>query len=134
MLKSWTEPFQSAFVDEERVDVFYLNIYEGWVNSNILKPVIKKTVKNNTQQKDYNSTLLVFRNDLEDFRDVIRMHNVMSGYVFLLDGIGRVRFAGSGEATAEEVQRLIGFAKELTPLVKERANVGSTRRSIKRKK
>jgi hypothetical protein len=41
------------------------------------------------------------------------MHNIMTNYVFLLDDLGRVRFAGSGEASEDEVQRLIEFTKEL---------------------
>ena len=38
----------------------------------------------------------------------------MTNYVFLLDNVGCVRFAGSGPASDEEVARLIGFAKDLT--------------------
>ena len=41
-------------------------------------------------------------------------HNIMTNYVFLLDNLGCVRFAGSGPASDEDVSRLIRFTKELT--------------------
>ena len=73
-------------------------------------------MKRNTTPEVQDQTLLYFTggNDsqLNDFRDALRMYNEMTGYVLLLDGIGRVRFAGSGTATDEEAQRLISFAKE----------------------
>ena len=56
--------------------------------------------------------------DCPDFGDVIRMHNKKTGYAFLLDGLGRVRFAGSGKASEEEVERIIKFTKELAPGLK----------------
>lgn len=115
MLKSWTEPFREAFSDQERVEIVHLHLNEGWFTSNVLKPLILKTVKQNTPENEHESTLICFRKDLEDFRDSLRMHNVLSGYVFLLDGIGRVRFAGSGEATEEDIESVIQFASDLTP-------------------
>lgn len=117
MLNSWTEPFQEVFQDEERVELVHLNITEGWVSSMVLSSIIKGMVKKNTPEEDHETTLLCFRKTLEGFRDSLRMHNVMSGYIFLLDGVGRIRFAGSGEATPEDIEKIISFAKELTPLV-----------------
>mmetsp|Transcript_23606 Transcript_23606/g.34802 ORF Transcript_23606/g.34802 Transcript_23606/m.34802 type:complete len:90 (-) Transcript_23606:348-617(-) len=37
-----------------------------------------------------------------------------AGYVFLVDGIERIRWTGSGEGTEEEVQSMIAFAQEFT--------------------
>jgi ATPase complex subunit ATP10 len=42
------------------------------------------------------------------------MHNLMTNFIFLVDDLGRIRFAGSGPASEEEVARVIGFAKKLT--------------------
>lgn len=118
MLKSWTEPFREAFQGEMRVDQVHIHLNEGWLNSNVLKPLILRTVKSNTPLEEFDNTLLCFRTDLEEFRDALRIHNVLSGYVFLLDGVGRVRFAGSGEATDEEIERVTQFAMDLAPLMK----------------
>lgn len=117
--KTWTTPFRQAFdKHEERVEVVHLHLTEGWFTSTfLLQSLIQRTIKNNTPTEDHETTLLCFGKDLEDFRDSLRIHNVMTGYVFLLDGLGRVRFAGSGEASEEEVQRVIQFANQLTPLV-----------------
>jgi ATP10 protein len=82
--------------------------------------MIARMIKNNTPVEQHDNTLICLRNDLEDFRDALRIHNVMCGYVFLLDGIGRVRFAGSGEASRTEAENLIQFARDLTTMTKGR--------------
>jgi ATPase complex subunit ATP10 len=46
------------------------------------------------------------------------MHNDKTGYIFLLDGLGRVRFAGSGQAENYELKLLIKHVKEITPGLK----------------
>lgn len=69
-------------------------------------------VKRNTPVSQHDNTLLFF-GDNEAFRDSLRMHNIMTGYVFLIDGVGRVRFAASGPATTQELDKLVGFAEEL---------------------
>ena len=46
------------------------------------------------------------------------MHNDKTGYVFLLDGTAKVRFAGSGEATSQDMQILIDCVKGLAPGLK----------------
>lgn len=73
-------------------------------------------MRKNTPPEEHDRTLLYFGSGsvVDEFRDVLRIHNLMTNYVFLLDEFGRIRFAGSGEATDEEVARVIKFAKELT--------------------
>ena len=116
--KTWTEPFRAAFRGNHRVEVINLQVTEGWFTSKLLGGMIPGIVKQNTPEEEYDTTLLCLRSDLEEFRDALRIHNVMAGYVFLLDGIGRVRFAGSGEASADEIAKLIQFARELIPTAK----------------
>jgi mitochondrial ATPase complex subunit ATP10 len=111
--KSWTLPFREAFRGNHRVEIINLQLTEGWFTSKLLGGMIARIVKHNTPVEDYDTTLLCLRSDLEEFRDALRIHNVMAGYVFLLDGIGRVRFAGSGEATEQELENVIQFAREL---------------------
>lgn len=117
-LPSWIEPFDAAFADQDRVEVVKINISEGWFNKWILRGFILGSTKVNTPKVDHDRTFLYFSNTraLESLRDALRMHNVLAGYVFLLDGLGRVRFAGSGSATEEETTRLVRLARELTPL------------------
>jgi mitochondrial ATPase complex subunit ATP10 len=113
-LPSWLDPFNTAMVGKGRVEVVRLNITEGWFSKYFLRGLIRNATKRNTPPEEHDSTLLYFGSSgLDDFRDALRMHNAMAGYVFLLDGLGRVRFAGSGAATEAELQRLVKFAKHL---------------------
>mmetsp|Transcript_16584 Transcript_16584/g.38310 ORF Transcript_16584/g.38310 Transcript_16584/m.38310 type:complete len:386 (-) Transcript_16584:275-1432(-) len=117
MIPTWTEPFEEAFAsgsnDGNRVQTFTVSITERWALYPI-RNTIKRVMKNNTPTEKHSTTLAYFgTKDAMDFRDVLRMHNIMTSYVFLLDDRGRVRFASSGEASEEEVARLVGFAKDL---------------------
>ncbi len=116
VIPTWMEPFEEAFSkskDQSKVQTFSVSITERWALYPI-RNTVKRVMKKNTPPEKYASTLAYFgTNEVMDFRDILRMHNIMAGYVFLLDDLGRVRFAGSGEASTEEVERLVGFAKEL---------------------
>lgn len=118
MMPTWTEPFEKAFGhssnnNTNKAQTFSISITERWA----LYPIqntIKRVMRNNTAADKHSSTLAYFgTKEVMEFRDVLRMHNIMTSYVFLLDDLGRVRFAGSGEASAEEVARLVGFANDL---------------------
>jgi len=115
MLPSWTDPFDKALrngKDAERFEIVRITVNEGWVTK-LLTPFIVSGAKKNTPEKDHANTLLYF-GDAEEWRDILRMHNIYTGYVFLVDGIGRVRWAGSGDGSEDEVQSMLQFAKNLT--------------------
>lgn len=117
LLPSWIDPFDVAFrkdIDNEadRYDVVRVIINEGSMVK-LLSPFITSGTKKNVPKSDHASTLLYY-GEAEEFRDILRMHNIYSGYVFLVDGIGRVRWAGSGEGTEEEIHSMIGIAQDLT--------------------
>jgi ATPase complex subunit ATP10 len=118
LLDSWIEPFESALQGKDRVEIVKLNLSEGWLNKWILQILIQGLMKQNTPAQEHDRTFIYFGSDLEPFRDALRMHNVLTGYVFLLDGLGRVRFAGSGGADQAEIENLVKLAHELTPLLK----------------
>jgi ATPase complex subunit ATP10 len=113
MIPSWTGALEGLF-PESNVQTYTLSITEQLILypfRNLLTRVMKQNTPDPAEQA---RTLVYFgTKDLDDFRDVLRMHNMMTSYVFLLDGNGRVRFAGSGEASSEDAQRLVGFTKEL---------------------
>jgi ATPase complex subunit ATP10 len=117
LLSSWIDPFREALQDKDRVEVIRLNISEGFFNKWILKGPVQGLMKKNTPVEEHDRTLLYFGSDLALFKDALRMHNVMTGFVFLVDGVGRVRFAGSGKASEDEAARLVRMASELTPLI-----------------
>lgn len=134
MLPSWMEPFEHAFRhgnDRDRVKTVWLSINEGRTLS-LLKYFITRSSEKNVPDERKDRTLLYF-GSCPDLRDVLRMHNDKTGYVFLLDGNGRVRFAGSGKATDDELKKLIGFVKELTPGLKSSGGAGASMKNSSKK-
>jgi len=119
MIPSWTDPFEKAFevntgdASLSRVQTFSVSITESWALYPI-RNTVKRVMKSNNPENKHSTTLAYFgTKEIMDFRDILRMHNIMTSYVFLLDDLGRVRFAGSGEASENEVTRLIRFANDL---------------------
>jgi mitochondrial ATPase complex subunit ATP10 len=118
-LASWTDPFTTAFQkDSSRAQVVKVSITER-SSLYVLQWFLTSIMKRNTPVEEHDKTLVYFgpSNAMDEFRDVLRLHNLMTGYVFLLDDLGRIRFAGSGPASDEEVARVIEFAKELSPAI-----------------
>jgi len=118
MLPSWTDPFEEAFgtKDSNRVEVVRLSIQEGttlW----FLRYLINRGYQKNVDDED-KGRMGMYYGYCPELRDVLRMHNNKTGYVYLLDGLGRVRFAGSGNATQDEIDLMIQFVNELTPGLK----------------
>ena len=118
LLPSWVDPFEKAFGqnDDEyrnqnpRVRVVRLTMTETnhrWVGS-VLEYLL---VRSNQQPEE--ERFLYIGPEQKAFRHALRMHNTLTGYVVLLDGIGRVRFVGSGQATPQESQQLIQHAQQL---------------------
>eukprot|EP00980_Cylindrotheca_fusiformis_P000291 scaffold66_cov115-Cylindrotheca_fusiformis.AAC.23 len=112
LIPTWTDPFTKSFQNDARIRVAKLSITERW-SLYPLRGLLSRIMKNNTPPEEYDNTLLYFGTDVDDFRDILRMHNIMANHVFLVDDLGRVRFAGSGPATEEDVRKAIDFAKVL---------------------
>ena len=117
LLPSWTEPFENVLCsngneNSDKFKVVRITINEGRI-AKLLSPFIRAGTKKNVPNKDHANTLLYY-GDAEDMKDILRMHNIYTSYVYLVDGIGRVRWAGSGEGSDEEISSMIQFAKQLT--------------------
>jgi ATPase complex subunit ATP10 len=126
---TWADPFERAFQGNDRVEVFRLTVTEGWFNRYFLKAFITRAIKQVTKPEDRDTRLVYSATNVEPFCDPVRIHNLHCGYVFLLDGAGRVRFAGSGDSSEQEMEQLISYAKEFTPFkAKELLKPTSVRR------
>ncbi|KAL3766403.1 hypothetical protein ACHAWO_008067 [Cyclotella atomus] len=120
LLPSWIDPFTSQLVnssDGYKFQTVRITINEGRI-AKLLSPLILSGTKKNIPTEDHERTLLYYGN-AEEWRDILRMHNMYTGYVYLVDGIGRVRWAGSGGGDEEEVANMIRCAKELVAPVKK---------------
>ena len=129
-LPSWLDPFIAVFGSNERVEILKVNVANGWFDRFFLRPIITSLTKRNTDSKDYDKTFLYYGNT-EQLCDALRMRNLLAGYIFLLDGLGRVRFAGSGVASEKEIRTLISLTKKLTPLVLQRRQYGGAYNAIR---
>jgi ATPase complex subunit ATP10 len=111
---TWIDPFEKAFANCSDVNAYSVIITEGLLFKMLLRSLVVRGTRQQTPPDKHDKTLLYFGNIPDTFQDSLRIHNTMAGYVFLLDGKGRVRFAGSGDASDEEVQRVIAFANTLS--------------------
>ena len=119
MLPTWIDPFEAAFgIGNPRAKAMRLSITEGKFTKMLLSGFLTRSFRKATPPQLQSQTLLCFgpsQASIDELNNTLGMHNTLTGYVYLLDGLGRVRFAGSGEATEAEVKRLIDLAMELTP-------------------
>ena len=122
-LNGWIEPFETAVchgIGPEsragRAKVVQISIIEGSLYK-MFSGLFVRSWKSSTLEELHENTLLHFgsEDDTKRFRESLRMHNTLTGYVALVDGIGRLRWMGSGEASDEEIATLIDCARELTP-------------------
>jgi mitochondrial ATPase complex subunit ATP10 len=129
LLQQWFNPFRDAFA---RPSVAQITISDGYLNRYLLRNVIVAAQKKHTPRDRYPHTLLSFGGTakgatenmlpLDLWRDSLRMHNPYTCYVFLLDGLGRIRWIASGpplqgtstEPSLDEVQSLLTAARALT--------------------
>ena len=87
LLPSWTTPFTEQLrsgKDSNKYKVVRITINEGRI-AKILSPLIVSGTKKNVPKEDHENTLLYY-GDAEEMRDILRMHNVYTGYVYLVDG------------------------------------------------
>ena len=87
LLPSWTKPFTEQLrfgKDSEKYEVVRITINEGRI-AKILSPLIVSGTKKNVPEEDHGRTLLYY-GGAEDMRDILRMHNIYTGYVYLVDG------------------------------------------------
>ena len=127
MVPSGTVPFRQAFHTKQtdwanRTKIYQLVVHEGRILS-FFESMITRSFQKQTLLENQASILLYFtrghEEEYQSFRDVLRMHNNKTAYVFLLDGIGRVRFAASGRPSGpDEIQLLIEHAKTLVPALR----------------
>ena len=91
-----------------RYEVVCITMNEGQVANEAAKSLHRIR----DEKADHSNTLL-YHGDAEEMRDILRMHNICTAYMFLLDGAGRVRWAGSGEGLKAEVESMIVIARDL---------------------
>ncbi|KAG2260693.1 hypothetical protein Bca52824_079987 [Brassica carinata] len=116
MISSWSKPFLESFGDRDDLQVFEVSFIDKWllglfpIKKLLLRVLLKP--KNNEDSVLQRQTVYSF-GDHYHFRKEIKVLNLLTGYIFLLDKSGRIRWQGFGTATPEEVSHLLSCTSHL---------------------
>ena len=110
LIPSWIEPIHQQFGKHNpRVQTVVINMSEGGWLFRAMSPLLKWLISKNTNDQERNTTYLCYGQEaaVHNFQIKLGCHNVMTCYLFLLDGLGRVRWAGSGPPQQQELDSLL---------------------------
>lgn len=105
MTESWSTPFLDAFDASSNVQVYEVSLIDSWLLS--LSPVKNIFLKIAKSSSDPRRRFVYCFGDHYDFRKKLQILNLLTGYIFLLDGHNRIRWQGFGSATPEELSYLV---------------------------
>ncbi|XP_010521705.1 PREDICTED: uncharacterized protein LOC104800565 isoform X2 [Tarenaya hassleriana] len=110
MIDSWRTPFLESFSNSKDVHFYEVSFIDKWLLC--LSPVKYLLLRVLRNPKNNESTALQTQNAYSFgnhyyFRKQLRILNLLTGYVFLLDKCGRIRWQGVGKPTPEEVSSLL---------------------------
>ncbi|XP_027343784.1 uncharacterized protein LOC113856244 [Abrus precatorius] len=110
LINSWSVPFVEAFRKSEDVHLYQVSFIDSWLLcQSPIKRFLLWTMKkpNHFESKDAPQKQMVYSfGDHYYFRKELKILNLLTGYIFLLDNFGRVRWQGSGLATEDELSSL----------------------------
>ncbi|KAL5580176.1 hypothetical protein UlMin_012618 [Ulmus minor] len=111
MVDSWSLPFVDAFRDSKNVNLFQVSFIDSWLLCrNPIKWLLLRAMKKSKDDEKNGSlkrqTVYSF-GDHYYFRKELKLLNLVTGYIFLLDKFGRIRWQGFGAATPEELSSLL---------------------------
>lgn len=111
MINSWSTPFHDSFIDSQNVRLYEVSLIDSWFLS--LKPIkglllrVMRKSKASRRSDALQRQIVYSFGDHYYFRKELKILNLLTGYVFLLDRFGRIRWQGSGLATQEELSSLL---------------------------
>ncbi|PKA46774.1 hypothetical protein AXF42_Ash015668 [Apostasia shenzhenica] len=105
MAESWSIPFLNAFSTSPEIRLYEVSFVESWIlSSNLFKRLFLKVAK----RSDNPQRRIVYSfGDHYDIRKKLQIVNLLTGYIFLNDKHGRIRWQGFGSATEVELSSLI---------------------------
>lgn len=111
MINSWSKPFLDEFRSSNETQLFEVSLIESWLlRCNPIKRLLLRIMKKPSPDEKKNvlqRQIVSSFGDHYDFRKELKILNLLTGYVFLLDKFGRIRWQGFGLATPEEVSSLL---------------------------
>ncbi|KAG0473255.1 hypothetical protein HPP92_015112 [Vanilla planifolia] len=112
MVESWITPFLNTFNASTAVRVYEVSFIDSWLLS--MSPFKNIFLKISKSSSNPRHRLAYSFGDHYDLRKKLQILNLLTGYIFLLDKQGRIRWQGFGSATPEEVSSLISSREEKT--------------------
>lgn len=115
MIDSWSGPFIDAFSNSKDVQLYEVSFIDSWfLRLNPIKQLLLRIMKKSNGGKDALQKQIVYSfGDHYYFRKELKVLNLLTGYIFLLDKFGRIRWQGFGLATQEELSSLLSCASLL---------------------
>ncbi|KAG6500820.1 uncharacterized protein LOC121997370 [Zingiber officinale] len=105
MVESWSLPVLNAFGDAGTVKIYEVSFIDSWLFS--LSPVKRLFLKIMLKSSNPQRQIAYSFGDHYYFRKNLQILNLLTGYTFLLDSSGCIRWQGYGYATEEEISWLL---------------------------
>nr|CAD1842951.1 unnamed protein product [Ananas comosus var. bracteatus] len=105
MAESWSLPFMDAFSASGKIQIYEVSFIDSWLLS--LGPVKHLFLKIMKKSSNPQRQIVYAFGDIYDFRKKLQILNLLTGYIFLVDRVGRIRWQGFGSATEEELSSLL---------------------------
>ncbi|XP_010267354.1 PREDICTED: uncharacterized protein LOC104604615 isoform X2 [Nelumbo nucifera] len=111
MIDSWSTPFLNAFRASKDVQMYEVSFIDSWFLSlNPIKRLLLRVMRKSHIDESINTLqrqIVYSFGDHYYFRKELKILNLLTGYVFLLDRFGRIRWQGFGLATDEELASML---------------------------
>ncbi|CAL4895458.1 unnamed protein product [Urochloa decumbens] len=104
MAESWSSPFLDAFGADKNIHVYEVSFIDSWLLS--VNPVKRAFLKVMRKSNNPQRHVVYAFGDHYDFRKKLQIVNLLTGYIYLIDRQGRIRWQGFGSATQEELLSL----------------------------
>ncbi|KAL4458895.1 hypothetical protein ABPG75_013760 [Micractinium tetrahymenae] len=114
MLEAWAGGFSSRFQGRRGVALYELAIVEGVVMS--MWPFKQLLLRNSSKAAAKYALpcrVLTHFGAMDGIRAGLHLTNLLTGYVFLVDAQGRLRWRASGSPSEQELQTLLRVTEEL---------------------
>lgn len=111
MIDSWTLPFLESFKTKSNVELYEISFIDSWLLSlnpikRLLLRIMRKSETSDGYQGLQRNVVYAF-GDHYYLRKELSILNLLTGYIFLLDSKGRIRWQGFGIASDEELSSMI---------------------------
>lgn len=107
-----------------------INVEENWLKWALIR-MFMPSIRRKMEEKNWGKYFLVNKGVDDRIRDALGIWNGKVGYVYLVDGMCRVRWAGNGNAREDEKQSLVNCLKRLVDEARGIQRVKITRQDAK---